>query len=238
MDYIQLSNGVKYYNDKFLHWNTSYERLRKIGDWYWLHLEELSEEKARTEVIDFLNKWLCRTNCNTSSLMHAISRLPNLYKALIDESIESIDLGRMKTVDERQMTNQEIIRKIMNTLLDVRDKFGPVPASKLMHMALPNLFMMWDSGIREKYNLGTSYAPTHSLYYVRFLKLMQIQLTHAITTCSKHFNIDFRGALLKIRKEDSNATLTRIADKYNFALRDGKVDICHECYERWIKTTT
>ena len=115
----------------------------------------------------------------------------------------------------------------------VRPKFGPVAASKLMHMVIPNLFVMWDTGIRSEYRMPTYYAANHARHYLRFLRLMQLQIRHAIEDHAEANSVNTRTSIQQIRKEDNHTTLPRIADKYNFAIRDGKLRICVECHNQW-----
>ena len=92
MDYKQLFKGFKYYNENYRHWVSSYRRLRRRGDEYWLHLERLNENEVRREIIRFLNDWKCRVDYqSTSSLKQALDSLAAFYAALENETIEDID---------------------------------------------------------------------------------------------------------------------------------------------------
>ncbi|GAJ21530.1 unnamed protein product, partial [marine sediment metagenome] len=101
----------------------------------------------------------------------------------------------------------------------VRPKFGPVPASKLMHMAIPDLFVMWDTGIKEKYKIPTYYCSRYvnAKWYTSFLKLMKVQINHAINDFMGVKGLDRQRAIQQIKLKDNNLTLARIIDKYNFA---------------------
>ena len=134
MNFKQLFTGVQYYNEHYPHWTSSYRRLRRRGDEYWLHLERLSEIEVRSEIVRFLNDWLCRVDYrSTASLKQVLDSLPPLYEALEQERLERIDVN---------VTNSKVIENLMNRFLTVRPKFGSVAASKLMHMAIPDLFVM------------------------------------------------------------------------------------------------
>jgi hypothetical protein len=60
---------------------------------------------------------------------------------------------------------------------------------------------------------------------------MHLQILHAIESYRQSGNIDAQTAIQRIRAEDNYSTLARMIDKYNFALRDGKADLCMECYK-------
>lgn len=159
MDYEHLFKGIEYYNEHYRHWVGSYRRLRERGNKYWLHLESMSENQIKNVVIGFLNDWLCRVDYrSSSSLIQILEILPPLYEVLKGESIESIDFGELKAVEQQHLSNSDIIKEVMRCFLKVRPKFGPVAASKLMHMAIPDLFLMWDTGIRSEYRIPTYYS--------------------------------------------------------------------------------
>ena len=236
MNYEQLFSGMDYYNRNYWHWVSSYRRLRRRGDEYWLHLERLSQNEVRREIIGFLNDWKCRVDYrSTASLKQALESLPPYYAALKDESIQNIDFAESKLVENQQLSISEIVRKIMRRFLEVKPKFGPVAASKLMHMAIPNLFMMWDTGIKSKYRIPTYYVANHAKHYLRFLELMQLQTRHAVESYAKSHGVDSQTAALKIEGKDEGSTLPRILDKYNFAIRDGKLRICDGCHSKWVR---
>lgn len=227
---------MKYYNEHYQHWVSSYQRIRKRGDEYWLHLEGMSENQIKDEIIRFLNDWLCRVDYQSAfSLKQILNTLPPLYAALKDEAIEGIQFNETKIVEKQRVSNSGIIKKIMKHFQKVTPKFGPVAASKLMHMAIPRLFVMWDTGIRSKYRIPTYYATNHARNYMKFLKLMQLQIKHAIHNYAKAYGVNTQTAIQQIRKEDDYSTSARIVDKYNFAIRDGKLGICAECYNKWLR---
>lgn len=233
MHYKELFEGVKYYNEHYSHWDISYRKLRKRGDDYWLHLEMLNEHQIKSDVIGFLNDWLCRVAYSSAvSLKKTLDILPPLYAALKSESIESVDFDKKKVVGSVK-SNSEIIKEIMNNFLNVKPKFGSVPASKLMHMAIPELFVMWDVGIKSKYRVSSYYSVDHAEQYIKFLKIMQMQIQHAIKSYAEEKKVDTKIAIQHIRMEDDYFTLARMIDKYNFAIRDGKMNLCLECSKNW-----
>ena len=159
--------------------------------------------------------------------------MPPFYLALKNETIENINFDAQKNVEGQTLSNAEIIEVIMQYFLKIRPKFGSVPASKLMHMAIPGLFMMWDKGIKEKYKVPAYYYSNHAKWYIKFLKLMKVQINHTINDFIEVSGLDRQSAVQQIRLKDRDLTLPRIVDKYNFAIRDGKVDVCDECLTYW-----
>jgi len=236
LDYKQLLTGIEYYNEHYQHWVRSYKTLRERGDEYWCHLERLDGNQIKGEIIGFLNDWKCRVDRQSAiSLKRILNSLPPSYEALKGEVIESINFDESKIVEKQRLSNSDVTKTIMKCFLKVRPKFGPVAASKLMHMTIPCLFVMWDTGIRSKYRIPTYYATNHARNYLRFLKLMQLQIRHATESYAKAYGVNTQTAIHRIRKKDDYSTLPRIVDKHNFAIRDGKLKICAGCYNKWLR---
>jgi hypothetical protein len=209
-------------------------QTQKKGDYYWLHLEILDVRQIKSEVIGFLNDWLCRADYRSAdSLKEVLDKLPPLYATLRSYSLVTIEFNREIFVNNSPKLASKVIEEIMNKFLSVKPKFGSVPASKLMHMAIPELFVMWDTGIKSRYHLSSYYTANHAKQYVKFLELMHLQILHAIKSYQQSKNIEAQIAIQHIRAEDNYSTLARMVDKYNFALRDGKVGLCMECYKNW-----
>ena len=232
MQFKKLLEGSNYYNQKYPHWVESYFQLRQRGDEYWIHLEKLSKDLLETQVVgEFLNDWACRVayKKSTASLKEAVEVLPPYYQAVRDETLEDLRFDDQKDINGQRLSIAEITKEIMQNLLGVRPKFGPVPASKLMHMAIPELFVMWDTGIKSKYHIPNSYGSNQAMWYVRFLKLMKLEMNHAISDLMRIKGINRQKAKDQIKAINGNLTLTRIVDKYNFAIRNGIMDPCDEC---------
>lgn len=69
----------------------------------------------------------------------ALDRLPEYYAALHSARIENIDFQGPVTVRGCRVSNAYVIDHVVSSFRQIKPKFGLVPASKLMHMALPNL---------------------------------------------------------------------------------------------------
>jgi len=94
----------------------------------------------------------------------------------------------------------DIIKKIFDTLSEV---VGFTATTKIMHMVLPELFVMCDEKIRESYGCAGN-----SEGYLNFLWRMQESARKFIEEKTK----------LEICKELHNGdrSLTRILDEYNY----------------------
>ena len=107
-----------------------------------------------------------------------------------------------------------VIAEIYYTLSAIEPRFGPVPASKLMHMALPNLFVMWDDSIINGYHIPK--YPSNKPQYLIFLVLMQEYIKHILATCPKN-NTDIGALVNNINSIAGyqNVPITRLIDIAN-----------------------
>jgi len=95
----------------------------------------------------------------------------------MDLQLAKLRQEALSTVDLNRMSSEfvDIYDEIMNTKWksekDKIKRVGPTAASKALHLVAPNLFMIWDRKIRDKYMFGENGAE-----YVRFLVNMQTWL--------------------------------------------------------------
>lgn len=159
MIYDDFVKAIDWTIHKWSHAQPTYETLRKRGDAYWLQLENLSQKQIENEIIiGFLNTgvWSChldsplpkppRHNGQKGQLMVknlkvAVDSLPLYYQQLGKFSLFNIDFTNPSKM------NLWMVAKVFSEFKAIKPRFGPVPASKLMHMALPDLLMMWDNAI-------------------------------------------------------------------------------------------
>jgi len=250
MDYAELGKGVKYFQGK---WPPSqgnvkhkYAALRSKGDQYWLHLERLNEDQLMDEIIDgFLNTkaWNARIPTRDfkdwaevkADLKEAVGQLPEYYAALGGFRMEDIDFqGGTTLKDGRAESNRSLINHIYSRFLQVKG-FGPTAASKLMHMALPNLFVMCDRDIIQKYCipveklLGVKGKPRS---YIAFLILMQENTCHVIKSYPRASELAGPEVVQRIQAGHSNLSLPRLLDMANMAVRDCEQATCIGCMKK------
>ncbi len=113
------------------------------------------------------------------------------------KTFESLDFDyfkdkNFKNIDFENTEAKEEIKKIYDKLSDFKG-VEYVGATKVMHIVLPDLFVPWETDVREHYDFGT--VPDE---YCGFLKKMQ----------KKYKNGDFEEL-------PKAPTLPRAIDKYN-----------------------
>jgi len=94
-----------------------------------------------------------------------------------------------------------VIHHVFDVLTnEVGGRFGAVATSKLLHIALPDLFVMWDNAISDGYDVKmTGYS-----YAYKFMPRMKDELEEAIDDFIKHHPCSRDEAIGRIRKEANN----------------------------------
>jgi hypothetical protein len=91
----------------------------------------------------------------------------NIFRKTISEInpiFERLSNKNFRDADFEDATLCEDIKKIYGKL---RGIVGQTGASKIMHLKNPNLFVMWDTGIRKKYKIRNKASPED---YISFLR--------------------------------------------------------------------
>ncbi len=225
----------------------SYSALRQRGAAYWLHLDRMDEVTLGQEIVDcFLNtsKWSChlprpdtpkgrKMLCN---LQWALSRLPPYYHAVAHMRVTNIGFGGLASLQNVMTPTTDIIDSIYSMFRQVGQQFSRVASSKLMHMALPELFMMWDKDIIHAYDV-----PRQDLdpltrrvrSYTAFMVLMQENTRHLKETHPSGSGIaDVQLAHgINVQCGCTGLPMTRLLDLANFAVARLGVSRCSACVQ-------
>ncbi len=249
MDYKELEKGIKYSEDKRppnRAWEYTYRRLRQRDiqePGYWLHLERMDVTRLATEIIDgFLNPWKCRLPrpCTDKgwqvviNLERAVHQLPQYYASLATFGIEHVDFQCPVTLKGKRESIRNVIDSIYSIFLQI-EGFGPTAASKLMHMALPDLFVMWDDGIIQRYCMPKQKLPglkQAKKSYLAFLILMQENIRHVIESYPLASELTGPEVVQSIQVKHNNLSLPRLLDMANMAVRDCEQTICIPCMKK------
>ena len=173
----------------------------------WNSLDKISLDDVINIVLGFLNKWKCRLSYDCASeLRTALQKTSNLFQLLKQEKTE------IQTVDFSKMvgTSDKSVKKIMKEIFDVLSKVragrktvGFTATTKIMHMVIPNLFVMCDKKIRKKYGCAGN-----SEGYLNFLHRMQ-KATQRMT--EEKTKVEICEEL-----HHGDRSFTKILDEYNY----------------------
>ena len=168
-------------------------------------------------------------------LKGTVDELPKYYAALTGTWIEEIDFQGRTEVNGKEESNRFVMNYIYSRFLQIED-FGPTVASKLMHMALPDLFVMWDDGVIQRYCIPKEKNlpgfRKGKMSYVAFLILMQENICHAIESHPGASGVEKRAIVQDIQAAHNGLPLPRLLDMANFAVRDCEQTICLPCMKR------
>lgn len=221
MNYRELFGATKRFREDPIAYDAAWVEARKID---WQNLHDLPVEKMMKEVIGskklfkksgFLNRWKCRLPCSIELANHiknTFRQLTPFLRVLEGETLEDIVFDKTKSVGDEKLKNQEVIHRIFDKTSDMgKNGYRPVPASKLLNMVNPKLFVMWDN------NIGREYVPKldGDHYAYEFLPRMQQEANEAIETFMKDMGLD-RIAAIKEIENRYGRTLAKLVDEYNY----------------------
>lgn len=168
------------------------------------------EEEIVKGIIEFLNKWKCRTKNDTGSA-------ENLKKSLqrISAQIQKLD-------DEYDIITVDLIslRELINEIYkEIRTCLGCTATTKLLHIIKPRLFVMWDSPVREEYHKNNKQICDSEEGYFVFLQTMQemaknIEKEFQNTMNERQDLADYLSQQLEL---GYSKTLSKYLDEYNWS---------------------
>ena len=130
----------------------------------------LEKQEVESILYPYLLKWgrmgrvLGYIGCDR--IASALQQLKPQLDELNAETLLNIDLNdKSCSIDELYDT---LLNSKWKSNLGRTKRVGPTTTAKVLHLALPNLFMIWDRRIREYYE----FKDTGSEYF-RFLEIMQ-----------------------------------------------------------------
>jgi uncharacterized protein YukE len=118
------------------------------------------------------------------------------------------------------------IECIYNKLAEVRN-IGATATSKILHLLNPEVFVMWDGKIIEKYKEKYEKVGGNAKGYVEFLKAVQREVKEAIEEEAKRSGKSEKQIVeeictnlpsKKLGPEYSRKSLTKLVDEYNWTL--------------------
>ena len=125
----------------------------------WDNFDNLTQEQTRNVILDFLNKWQCRLSYSfVPVLTTSLIETEPLLKPLRTLKIEDLNLHNNFPYNNNEIellnSIKDVFDKISNTSIEIKNSnrtIGSTATSKLLHMAVPDLFVMWESDIRKYY---------------------------------------------------------------------------------------
>lgn len=175
----------------------------------WDDLSSITKDQVEQTVVQFLNKWRCRLpyQC-VPELTSVLKKTEQWLGTLRKLRIEDVDLLAPMSVESEEIRRFMLIEKVFSLIQWVRAgrrTVGSTATSKILHMAIPDLFVMCDEGIRKAYGCGGNAAG-----YVNFMFRMNLIASDLVSQAKGN-----KQAILDCSKWKGR-TLARLLDNYNY----------------------
>lgn len=197
-DAEEFTQFVKQYERKYSNLDMIY--LRAIQDFRGIKLSELTDFHVESILRPYLLRWgrmgrvLGYKGCKR--IAEKLGKITNQFSEFQNLTLTKVDIH--KKSDEIEALYNDLLNAKWKSDRGRTKRVGPTATSKVLHLAIPDLFMIWDSKIRKSY--GFKYIGTE---YVRFLAIMQ--------NWSKKLD-----AIVGNLQVQYGKSLTKIIDEYNW----------------------
>jgi hypothetical protein len=125
---------------------------------------------------------------------------------------------RFQTIDFQEDDISNSIKNIYQRIDPLEYLGSPTTISKIMHVLNPEIFVMWDIGIRDRYKKKNRSVLGNSEGYLEFLKENQREIRDALNDGRKTTGKDLDEIERELRKEHENKTLAKLIDQYNYQI--------------------
>jgi hypothetical protein len=212
MHYSKLVKAHKYYWENYSydeHYNDIVALLKGK--------KSITRDEAGC-VLDFLDKWQCRipkTPQSRNAVLRAFNDLilPR-FSRLTEHRLEDTDLEALVAIDDLSVKLSWLIHETYDHLLQSGHRIGNTAISKMLHIACPALFVMWDVAIREEY---IGYNNTCGCEYAQnFLPEMRRGIVRAVGDYAKKHGMAANEVSDAISNLCNGRSLAKLADEYNY----------------------
>lgn len=138
-------------------------------------------------------------------LRNCVRLIKQAESLLKDEHLDSVNLD-------------EIENEVKILFREFSKLFGSTGASKFLHILFPKLFVMWDSKIREMYDI----SPDENGYF-EFLKEMQRIIKKTLEDFAKDKELDVERAREELIAICDGYNPTKVLDEYNYLKAWGRM---------------
>ena len=171
-------------------------------------------QHIRRVIKPFLTQWgmmgrvVERKGLRWMELGEILRSLEKEFKELWGESFLTIEFNEEKF--------SRAIKSIYSRLDPIPYIGGPTSIPKILHLFNPEIFVMWDTKIRENYRKKNNRIRDTPEGYLEFLKEVQKELKEAVRERQRETGKGLDDIEQEIRSRYNNKTLARIVDEYNW----------------------
>jgi hypothetical protein len=200
-----VPTGERIYSD--------YIRRRDV----WDRLGEVTEPQVGDVVVGFPNKWKTRIpyDC-VPDLTRVLRSLNEPLRSLRAETLLNVDFNGATATNS--MTPSQVIINCFKAISQVRARnreFGFTGTTKVLHMIVPELFIMCDDSIAT----GYGYA-RNTVGYGKFIIEMQQFARSIVDSYKSESGTDDTQAVREILRlcNDEGKAFTKALDEYNYTI--------------------
>jgi len=181
--------------------------------------ERALKSRSPEDVLAFLKDWNRRVKVDLIKLKQAIEKYELVLRKLREETIISIDLKGQIHLDNQVRPLHDVVAELFDVFSSVSDmRRNYTGASKILHVLVPEFFVMWDRTIQCAYGCRIGEDDADERYF-NFLVRVQKEAKEAVQSYCNERNCTVDVAIGKIRElvyEDGFHTLPRLVDIYNY----------------------
>ncbi len=135
-----------------------------------------------------------------------------------DKDFGNLREERFQTIDFEKDEISDSITTIYERIDPLEYLGSPTTISKTLHLLNPEIFIMWDVGIRNRFKKKNSHILCNSGGYLEFSKETQREIREALTDRQKMTGNDLDKIEKELRKKYENKTLAKLIDQYNYGI--------------------
>ena len=125
---------------------------------------------------------------------------------------------KFQTIDFEKDEISDSITTIYERIDPLEYLGSPTTIPKTLHVLNPEIFVMWDIGIRNRYKKKNNCVLCNSGGYLEFLKETQREIREALNDRQKMTGKDLDKIEKELRKKYENKTLAKLIDQYNYGI--------------------
>jgi hypothetical protein len=175
--------------------------------------------RAPEDILTFLNDWNRRVKIDSTRLNVVLDKYQSLFEKLAEKVIVSIDFKEQIDVGNEVRPLHDVIVELFLAFETVSiSRKNYAGASKILHVIVPGLFVMWDDTIRCAYGCRIEDDRAGKEYF-RFLVRVQKQVREAVESYHVERNCGLEEASELLEKELYEGgfyKLARLVDEHNF----------------------
>jgi hypothetical protein len=218
MKYKDLIDNVNKYEKKFgLTVEPKY--LKAIGE-----LGEVRDDLNKLDVSQHLRGAVRRFLADWGKMWRVVNRKGLDWKGLGEALRKSEkEFGKLRNESFISINfSEEAVSNPIETIYEKMKTFpylgGATAISKILHLLNPEIFVIWDTSIRKKYEKKNPLIGHTPEGYLEFLKTTQKEILEALNDCHEETGKGLAEIEQEIRSKYQK-TMAKLVDEYNYVNR-------------------